>query len=345
MGHPTLENETPFVFEFMGLTDEQGRALLLLLVKATYALGDGGPELAEQQESVSWGGKSWGKPGESSDKYEPECAFIKPATDVVLIGHAYPGKAATEVLVSLQVGPLKKAVQVMGERTWFRSMGRVAMTKPLPFERMPLTWERAFGGWDKSDPDPKKHAFEPRNPVGTGFRVNPRLFEEGLRLPNLEAPEHPLREFGQKVPPTGFGFTSPHWQPRAAYAGTYDETWSKTRKPLLPKDFDRRFFNAAPPDLIAPGYLKGNEPVVIANASPKGRLAFSLPGQRPPTLTVERAGAEDATPEMRLDTVILDMDAHQVLLLWRGHVLLDEGLHEVRGLRVTAEGLSRPTRD
>ncbi|HYO52408.1 DUF2169 domain-containing protein [Archangium sp.] len=342
MGHPTLENETPFVFELMGLADEEGRPLLLLLVKATYSIGDTKLELAQEQVPVSWAGEPWGEPGESSDKYEPECAFIKPATDVVLIGHAYAPKGATETLVALQVGPLKKSVRVVGERTWFRSMGRVSMTKPLPFERMPLTWERAFGGWDRSDPDPKKHSLEPRNPVGTGFRVSPRNFEEDLRLPNLEDPEHPLRELGQKVPPVAFGFTSPHWQPRAAYAGTYDEAWDKTRKPLLPRDFDRRFFNAAPPGLIAPGYLKGDEPVILANASPKGRLAFALPGQRAPTVTVERASAEDAKPEMRLDTVILDTDAHQVLLLWRGHVLLEEGLHDVRGIRVTAEGVSRP---
>ncbi|WP_281255421.1 DUF2169 domain-containing protein [Cystobacter ferrugineus] len=38
---------------------------------------------------MSWSGESWGKPGESSYKYEPEGAFIKPATDVALIGHAY----------------------------------------------------------------------------------------------------------------------------------------------------------------------------------------------------------------------------------------------------------------
>ena len=37
--------------------------------------------------SVSLAGQLWGEPGKSSYKYEPECAFIKPATDVVLIGH------------------------------------------------------------------------------------------------------------------------------------------------------------------------------------------------------------------------------------------------------------------
>jgi hypothetical protein len=335
MAHPNIENETPFAFEYMGLADEEGRPLLLLLAKATYTLGRQGLTLAEQQVPVKWGGEPWGEPGMSSDKYEPECAFFKPATDVVLVGHAHAlRKGTTEVLVSLQVGPVKKVIRVVGERTWFRSLGRVSMTKPLPFDMLPLSWERAFGGWDRSDPDPKRHAFEPRNPVGTGFRASPRNFEEGLRLPNLENPETPLREFGQRMVPVGFGFTSPHWQPRAALSGTYDAEWDRTRKPLLPADFQRRFFNAAAPGLVAPAYLKGDEPVALSHASSLGPLTFSLPGQRPPKATVELAHSEDVEPELHLDTLILDTDASQVMLLWRGHVVLGEGLHEVVTVRL-----------
>lgn len=343
MGHPTLENNTPFAFDMMGLADEEGRPLLLLVVKATYVMGDSRLKLAEEQLPVNWNGMPRGKPGESSDQYEPEGAFIKPATDVALIGHAHaPHQGATESLVALQVGPLKKAVRVVGERTWFRSLGQVAATKPLPFDTLPLTWERAFGGWDRTEE--ARPAFEPRNPVGTGFRASPRHFQEGLMLPNLEDPAEPLRELGQRVTPVGFGFTSPHWQPRARYAGTYDEAWSKTRKPLLPKDFDRRFFNAAASGLVAPGYLKGDEPVVIAGASPKGRLFFALPGQAAPVVTVARSSTTDVKPDMRLDTVILNTDMEQVLLLWRGHVVLSEGIHDVRGLHVTANGVSPPQR-
>jgi hypothetical protein len=340
MGHPTVVNETPFAFDIMGLADEEGRPLLLLVVKATYILGESGLKLASEQVPVRWSPQPWGAPGESSDKYESEGAFFKPATDVALIGHAYPQqKGATETLVALQVGPLKKVVSVVGERTWFRSMGRISATRPLPFDNLPLTWERAFGGWDRTDAE--RPSFEPRNPVGTGFRASPRHFEEGLMLPNLEDPAEPLREFGQKVTPVGFGFTSPHWQPRAKLAGTYDKAWSKTRKPLLPRDFDRRFFNAAAPGLVAPGHLKGNEPVIIAGASPKGRLSFSLPGQMTPVVTVKQTGLGNVKPAMHLDTVILDTDAEHVLLLWRGHMTLGEGIQDVRGLHVTAEGMSR----
>jgi hypothetical protein len=339
VGHPSIDNQTPFELELLALADEEMRPLLVLVAKATYDLHEDGLTLAEEQIPVLLEGLPWGKPGESSYRYEPECAFIKPATDVVLLGHAWAPRSNTrEVLVSLRVGPVEKSVRVLGDRVWNKSLGFISMSRPEPFESIPLLYERAFGGWDRSEADPNLHTFEPRNPVGVGFRSSPHAFEDELPLPNLEDPNQPLKHFGQRVPPAGFGFLSPHWQPRAAYAGTYDEAWDKTRKPLLPKDFNRRFFNAASPGLITPGYLRGDEPIVIQNASPKGPLSFSLPGQPPPAVTVELTGDADATPEMHLDTVILDTDTDQVLLLWRGLVPLAESLHEVRSIRATTSG-------
>src|SRR5262249_61161567 len=131
----------------------------------------------------------------SSYRSEPETAFIKPATDVVLVGHACARRPTTELLVSLAVGAIRKAVRVMGDRTWSRTLGVKSMSRPTPFERMPLVWERSFGGWDRSHADPRKHTFEPRNPVGRGFRARHGSLEDGLLLPNLEDPQHPLKSF------------------------------------------------------------------------------------------------------------------------------------------------------
>jgi hypothetical protein len=338
MGQFALENETPFAAEPLALADEAGRPLLVLVIKATYEVDRKGLRLAEEQAPVNIEGEHWGKPEESSYKYEPECAFIKMGTDVVLIGHAHaPASGTTELLVALQVGPLRKGVRVVGDRVWFKSVGSVSMTKPRPFERIPLVYERAFGGWDRSHPESSKHSFEARNPVGVGFRASPKDFEEGLRLPNLEDPLHPLKRFGDVVPPAGFGFISPHWQPRAAFAGTYDEAWKKQRAPLLPRDFDRRFFSAASAGMVSSAFLRGDEEVVITHASPHGRLSFRLPGQLPPEVIAELASGEDVKPPMHLDTVTLDMDAHRAFLMWRGHLPLLEGLHDVRELKVSAQ--------
>jgi hypothetical protein len=340
VGHPSIENKTRFAFEPLFLADEEGRPLLVPVVKATFEFeGRIGLELAEQQVPLKIEGEYWGQPDFSSYKYEPECAFVKLTTDVVLIGHAHaPEPDTSELRVTLRVGELEKTVRVVGDRVWYRSLGRIAMTRALPFEVMPLVYERSFGGWDRNDPDPKHHAFEPRNPVGVGFCANPRNFKAELRLPNVEDPEEPLRELGQKPPPAGFGFTSPNWQPRASYAGTYDVEWLKDRAPLLPKDFDRRFLNSASPGLIAPAYLTGNEEVTVVNASPEGRLWFHLPGIPPPRVRVQRSDAEDAELETKLDTVIVNTDDRQLLLLWRAQLPLRDGPHDVRAIEVSSGG-------
>ncbi|MCC6418735.1 MAG: DUF2169 domain-containing protein [Gemmataceae bacterium] len=346
MGHPAVNNATPFALESLFVADEEGRPLLVPVVKATYVIHPReGLALAEKPVPVNAAGQFWGDPDTSSYKYEPEVAFIKPATDVVLIGHAHaPKKGTTEVNVTLRVGPLEKAVRVVGDRLWTKAFLGAAPTDPQAFERVPLTWERAFGGWDRSHPDPAKHTFEPRNPVGTGLRQKHGNLEHGIPLPNLEDPRHPLRAYGDTPPPAGFGFTGPSWQPRAAFAGTYDEAWMKDRMPLLPRDFDRRFFNAAAPGLIAPGHLKGDEAVAVENASPGGRLYFQLPGVPAPQCLVTLAGRPDEHLHTQLDTVIVNTDEKLLFLIWRTHLVVRNGPHDVRSIKVWVEGLSAPDR-
>ena len=338
MGDPFIENETPFVFAPLVLADEELRPLFVPVLKATFVLSPGkAPVLAEAMEPLCVEGLRWDGQDTSSYRYEPEVAFFKPATDVVLVGHAHaPAPGTKELLVSLQVGPIRKAVQVRGDRIWVRSMGSIHMTAPLPFERIPLRYERAFGGWDRSHPDSSRHRFEPRNPVGMGFRAPDGRFEEGVRLPNLESPEEPLRRWGDRPPPAGFGFISPDWQPRAALAGTHDEAWARTRKPYLPRDFDRRFFNAASAGLVASGYLQGDEPVKILHACAGGELSFRLPGLACPAVRVHRRGLPESLVETHLDTVIIDTDRMMLFLLWRGSLRLRREAAELTGLQVMA---------
>jgi hypothetical protein len=343
VGEAAVHNKTPFTFGPLFLADEDAQPLLVPVVKATYTIrGNGAVFLAEQQASLTAAGEYWRKP-QSSYKYEPECAFTKPATDVVLIGHTHAtAQSNTEAVVRLSVGSLAKTVRVVGNRYWIKSLGSVYMSSPEPFEKIPLTYERAFGGWDRSHPDPDKHAFEPRNPVGTGFRSKDGRFEEGIRLPNLEDPKNPIQNHGDTPPPAGFGFTSPDWQPRASFAGTYDSAWMENRMPLLPADFDRRFFNAASPGLIAPGYLKGDEPVSIENASARRKISFDLPGVPPPTCRVQLIGRQDAIVETNLDTVIINTDEDLLLLIWRGHLHVRNGPHDIVSIQIQAEGVSAP---
>ncbi len=192
MGRPAIENKSPFAHEVLYLVDEEFRPLVVPVIKGTFSIARGACHRAEEQLPVNPIGECRGEDSTTSSyKYEPEVAFFKPATDVVLVGQAYaPRRGTVEMEVGLHVGPLHKVMRVFGERAWIRAAGSAAFSPPFPFETMPLLDERAFGGADRRHPDPNRHAVEPRNPVGTGFRL---AFEDGLRLPNIEDPASLIR--------------------------------------------------------------------------------------------------------------------------------------------------------
>jgi hypothetical protein len=138
---------------------------------------------------------------------------------------------------------------------------------------------------------------------------------EGDPLPNVEDPSQLIQLRGSKPRPAGFGFVSPDWQPRQSYAGTYDAAWQRNRCPLLPVDFDPRFFQAAPADLIARGHLVGGEPVEVSGVSEAGPLSFRLPERRFKIAASIKGARTAVTPV--LDTVLIEPDEKRVVLTWR----------------------------
>ena len=221
MGHPRIDNRTPFAFEPVFISDEDLRPAVVTLIKATFSIDlDGNVALAEHQLPVNLAGETWSDAPVSSYKYEPELALLKPATDIILIGHAEPTEpGVTEVTVGIRVGQVQKLARVFGDRHWLWTRDGVVKTKPAPLKRVPLTWENAFGGRNDAASTADRFSLEPRNPVGTGFGTPLAKDGDALKLPNIEDPKQ-LVEYGAVVEPCGFGFTSPDWQPRAQYAGT-----------------------------------------------------------------------------------------------------------------------------
>ena len=62
---------------------------------------------------------------------------------------------------------MRKALRIVGDRVW-RGTTRTAAK---PFVKMPLVYERAFGGVDRQSPNPERDA-DWRNPVGIGFVIS-----------------------------------------------------------------------------------------------------------------------------------------------------------------------------
>ncbi|WP_073466529.1 DUF2169 domain-containing protein [Rhizobacter sp. OV335] len=247
----TLINQTPFAAERTFVTDERGADVMLVLVKASYQLmPDGRTEVDPQQLPVFFEPRFRGDPHVSSLLSESDLDFPKRTTDVLLVGsaHAPGGVPCTEVEVSMQVGPVRKALRVVGDRVWKSGLLGPRPGPPVLFVTMPITYERAFGGREQGSPT----QFEPRNPVGTGFARHAEGMH-GQPVANVSYAGHEFARWDDRPAPAGFGPVARHWQPRAGHAGTFDLAWEQERFPLRPLDFDLRFHQSAPADQQPPG--------------------------------------------------------------------------------------------
>lgn len=312
-----LKNNTPLEAKILLMPDPEGIDSLYTIVKATFLLGQS-VKLAEEQIPIVEEDQYFDEPGQSSLKIPSDLGLIKPGTDVLLIGNAYApqGKPTIQTDVTLNVGPINRTIRIFGDRIWQAGFLNTKISEPQPFEKMPLVWERAFGGFDQTNDKDPKLFMEERNPVGLGFRIkNGNKTIDGMKLPNLEDPAQLISSWKDKPAPVCFGAVCSSWEPRKSYAGTYDEDWQKHRMPYLPKDFDPRFFQLASPDLVVPGYLKGGEEVRIIGASTSGQMRFRLP-QYQLQITYQLDNKNHVRPP-NLDTVIIEPDESRLSLLWR----------------------------
>ncbi len=323
-----LKNNTPSAASMLLLPDEHAIDTLYITVKATFDIG--APlRLSKNQPPPQETDIYWGEPGLSSIKYASDNHLGKPSTDIVMVGDAYAprGIIVTRLDVDLSVGQLSKKVRVFGDRSWHDGQ----MTAPQPFKTMPMIYERAFGGVYILDGE--SVSTEVKNPVGRGY-IGERPVSEinGLLLPNLEDPAQLVCTYTDQPTPVCFGFCAPHWQPRAAYAGSYDETWQSNQAPYLPADFDKRFFNMAHQDLIYPGFLQGGEAVKVTHMHPDGDIQFDVPRIRF-SVTAEIA---DATIQaaMNMETLILEPNSLQMSIVWKGAVCCDKKTMKIGSVKI-----------
>lgn len=308
-----VDNRTPFAAERGWVRDREGAEVWLVAVKATFdILPDGSTIPSKDQPPVLRVPEYHGEPGKSSIKYEADLVLTKKTTDVIVVGHAYApgGKPATELDVGFRVGPVQKVLRVFGDREW----GALGPTSPQRFTKMPIVYERAFGGVDRKSPNPDRD-WDWRNPVGCGYAVS-KVHLDGRAVPNIEWRDRPIRSWDDRPAPAGFGAIASHWQPRAGFAGTYDDRWMKTRQPLLPDDFDDRFFHCAPADQQAPQFLTGGDPVVLLNLTPGGDLRFALPKIHLGFETRFYDGSREIHKLRKLHAVIVEPDFPRVSVVW-----------------------------
>jgi hypothetical protein len=341
-----VSNRTPFAAGSSWVRDREGAEVWLVAVRGTFAINpDGSTVPAEQQEESCLVPTYRGEPGKSSLIYDTDLLHTKPTTDILLHGHAYSpeGKPTVKVDVTMKVGPIAKTLRVVGDRVWRTGVLSPATSDPEPFEKMPITYERAYGGADLKSDDPRKHDWDRRNPVGTGFAVVPEHLI-GEKVPNIEDPRDSIRSWIGRPSPAGFGPIPPDWMPRVKWAGTYDEKWEKDRLPLLPEDFDDRFYLCAPQDQQAPHFLRGGEDVELVNLTPDGSLRFRLP-RVALGFSTRFSNGEKVVHRGMLHTVIIEPDVPRVLLVWHTQLPCHPKVLKLEETTISLKRILRPPPD
>lgn len=329
-----LINETPYPAHLVVMPDPEGAETLTAVLKATWSIG--AAAAAEEQVPIVFADEYWGDPGESSPRLESDLAPFKPATDVVLVGHAHaPGQTTRQMDVTLQVGKVTQRVRVFGDRHWWLLLWFWPMrSRPKPFDKMPLIYERAFGGFQPARAKGKVEGFDARNPIGKGYLKKGRPHR--LPLPNLENPKKLVKGPKDKPAPVGFGYIARHWSPRRELLGTYDEAWMKERMPVLPEDFDPAGWNGAHPALQFDPYLRGDEKVRVSGASRGKPLEFRLPGIEPVMSAHWLGQWQDLEPA--LDTVVIEPDENRVCLTWRARLSIHNRIRKLTAVRMSVAG-------
>lgn len=331
----TVRNLTPFpklAFESWGHGDEKWHTVV---AKGTFRIvRDGAARGMPEQRPLTLASEYWGDPVRSSMRWDNDLAPYKPATDVHVVGHARaPGAGPlSRWAVAVRVGEVAKRAVVTGPRRWRRRAGVLwELEEPGVAYEVPLRYELAWGGEAKSG---KKARVCERNPVGVGFRGGIAIGDEPwLPAPQFEELGRPVGAVDGELDPVGFGPCAPAWLPRRARAGTFDDAWMRERWPRVPDDFDFAFYNSAPPDLVAKGWLRGDEKVELEGFHHDGPVRTALPGFTP-FLLLRLADGPMLPHPMRLDTVVVDVDADQLLLTWRAKVPLEPKVRviEIRSL-------------
>ncbi len=262
--------------------------------------------------------------------YASDFADWKLNAEALLKGAACPpGGPGRECTVRFAVGDWHKSLRVVGPRAYKPGLllgGKAS--EPQLFDRMPLTWENAYGGPGYAD-----------NPAGRGF--------EGEELPTVEYADQPVKKVGQKnVAPATFLPVSPRWPSRAGKRGkNYGAAWRKQRAPFFADDFDWTHFHSAAPDQQLDGYLRGDEEMTFENLHPQAeRWSQRLPGLRIRAF-VKTLDGQIVEPEMNLDTLFADLDDGKLYLTWRGLSPIREiDMTDVGAVLIASEPLTEPPR-
>lgn len=259
---------------------------------------------------------------ESIDNLPPDTIFAKDVVGVCATGFVYPtkGEQAREAMAALRVGAVDTQLIAFGTRVWRRgAWGGLAPSAPLPFDRVAMIWENAYGGMTEEPAQiveldgeeafvPEYESGFPLNFSGKGFHTNESRAVD-KPLPQLEDPRNLVQRWDDRPEPLCFA-PYPLWGGLRAQHLLKDKHFELSGVSKLGS-------RAAPRttfDEIAPG-----TEILLAGMRPRGEiLQFAVPPV--PVRILVRVGNSSEIQIPRLDGIEIDAEANEVRLVYRAKV-------------------------
>ncbi|MCG9595572.1 DUF2169 domain-containing protein [Vibrio sp. Isolate25] len=242
-----------------------------------------------------------GEPGLSAMKIDHEFPVSKQNTDVLVYGkaRAYANRPVTyhecRILIDSHID---KTIAVHGERQWVEHGGSVTVSLPKAYVEAEIDYSRALGG-------------DERNRLGSGVaKSSSELLERGV--PSVFFPNEDWGPNTKNLRVAGLGPVPPFFSERMQYAGTFDDKWQESRRPLLPEDFNRRFYQSAPADQQCNGFLEGGERLMMSGFSHDDVFSFRIPSEK--YVAVADFGEEKFRIPMAMYTVFIDTEAKRLTI-------------------------------
>jgi hypothetical protein len=326
-------NLTPHAVDLGACQDGDGRDLVVAVLKATWTFTSTGrlsPAAKDLRVPVFLADVHHGDPAETSVQWASDVVPRKRGTDVAVNGHAY-GRGRKKIEAGFTIGNVQKLIEVSGPRVWVAGHPP-GIAGPVAFDKVPLRFEHAYGG-AYDDPQHGRVPY-PMNPVGVGFA--PALSDRAP-LPSLEYRDGHFRQLKDRPAPASLGFVPAGWKQRARFAGTFDERWASTRRPLLPEDLDERFYNAVPEDQVLEPKLAGGERLVLRGVHPEAEVVtLEMPRSR--FIASFHVRDRVVPVPMVADTLLAEPDEARLAISFRSALPLDDDLRDVRSVTFRADG-------
>ncbi|UUM32456.1 DUF2169 family type VI secretion system accessory protein [Vibrio japonicus] len=286
--------------------DENGDEVWVVVAKRSWQLK--GSDWYELEESEIFDDPQYlGESGHSAMKVDHEFSYTKANTDVLIFGKARSLGKKPVVYQECRVlidGHIDKTLAIHGERVWVEHGSSVTLSNPRPFIEKDIDYSCSIGG-------------DIRNRIGGGIASSNReLLKQ--KVPSIFYPREDWNATGSRVRVAGFGPVPPFFESRQKLAGTFDEEWLENRKPMLPLDFDKQFYQSAPKDQQCQGYLEGGERLVMSGFCHDDAISFRIPKDKYQAIATFKDGSYQA--DMAIYTVFVDSENKKISISYTASI-------------------------